>query len=136
MGRPKKIQSNVIAISDGIVVRPAVDLRTKYLPKKYIELRQKVVSNGIVEEIVEVDYPVTPESVKSFSESTDFKRDLNGNLKTGRANLGDCTDLQSILNMDSENARRAYSRLQDTINAVNNSANPVDPANPADPANK
>lgn len=136
MGRPKKVQSNVVNFSDGIAVRPAVDLRTKYVPKKYIELRQKVVPNGIVEEEVVVDYPVTPESVKSFSDSTDFKRDLNGNLKSGRTNLGDCTDLQSILNMDSENARRAYSRLQDTLNAANKSADPVDPVDPVDPANK
>lgn len=71
-------------------------------PKSYYELQVVEDSNGYHEELVEVDYPITPEYVASFEASANFKNDVDGAIANGqkRANLGDITAYQEALNMD------------------------------------
>ena len=56
----------------------AKDLHTEYLQRTYMELQRKTVQNGIVEELKEVPYEITPASVKSFANSSDYHADPAG----------------------------------------------------------
>lgn len=94
-------------LQEGVVVQPAL--------KKYYELREISTDNGIYEKLVEVDYPITPDYVKSFANSTDYRNDIESALNSPApgANLGDMTDLQAIACMDMS----AVKELQEKLSA-------------------
>lgn len=96
-----------------------------YGNRKYMELRNVPYANGIRQEYVEVDYPITPETVKSYAASCDYHNDPAAAMATPPpgANLGDLTTLQDILSKDLEAARAAFA----AYNKVKN-AKPVPPA--------
>lgn len=80
------------------------DLHTKYPEKTYTELQRKTVQTGIVEQLVEVPYEITPVSVASYRESTDYKSNpaqaaAMGAL-TKRRNLGDVSKIQEVMSKD------------------------------------
>lgn len=78
----------------------------------YFELQTKEAPNGLIQELVEVEYPITPESVKSFVEDTDYKKNpelLQANA--GRKNLGDVTSMQDLQKMDMSAMRAEISAL-------------------------
>ena len=101
------------------VARTAEDLNTKNESKKYFELRRNVVSDGIKEELVAVDYPITPDYVKSFSDSADYKKDIAGavaqSAQNTRSNLGDITALQDVLSKDTESVRKLRADIKQVI---------------------
>lgn len=86
----------------------------KNVGKKYYELITKQMPNGMVQELVEVDYPITPASVKSYAASADYRNDINSALSsTPRGkNLGDLTKVQQVLSSDMETARNLYGNLK------------------------
>lgn len=83
----------------------------------YLELRQIQTSNGIVEEYVEVDYPITPDYVKSFANSTDYRNDIERamNEPARGVNMGDMTDLQDIVNMDMSAVKDLQAKLAERV---------------------
>lgn len=101
------------------VARTAEDLNTKNESGKYYELRRELVQDGIKEELVFVDYPITPEYVKSFGDSADYKKDIAGAIAESaqnvRANLGDVSALQAVLSNDSESARKLRNDIKQAI---------------------
>lgn len=101
------------------VARTAEDLNTKNEGKKYYELRRHVLQDGIKEEYVSVDYPITPEYVKSFGDSADYKKDIAGavveSAQNARVNLGDVSALQDVLSNDSESARKLRNDIKQAI---------------------
>lgn len=119
MGRPRKnecqrVQSNLIQ-GEVFVRRPVsvFDIATTYEEKKYYELQRKTVANGIQEQLVPVSYPITPESVKSYAASTDYKRDFTGNQRSGGVNIGENAEkVQKIISGDTAEAKALYDRLQ------------------------
>ena len=104
----------------------AVDNVNSYATEKYYELRETTTQNGIEHKLVEVDYPITEESVKSYVDSTNYKLDPFGALRAPRQNLGDVTEAQNIMRMDVSEARALYERLKGVF-AQNpqNSQNPT-----------
>lgn len=81
-------------IDKGIISQPAM--------KTYYELREIQTDDGYVEKLVEVDYPITPDYVKSFANSSDYRNDIERamNEPARGVNMGDMTNLQDIVNMD------------------------------------
>lgn len=75
----------------------------KHSAGTYFELQQIEGNNGVIEKMVEVDYPITADYVKSFLSSTDYKQDLDGALANGvnKPNLGNIVDMQEVYKMDS-----------------------------------
>lgn len=96
-----------------------------YGNNKYTELRNVPYANGIKQEYIDVDYPITPETVKSYAASCDYHTDPAAAMATPPPgpNLGDLTTLQDILSKDLEAARAAFA----AYNKVKN-AKPVTPA--------
>lgn len=80
----------------------------------YKELRTLDTPTGIRQVLVDVPYPVTPESVKSYAVSADYRNDPAAAMAmpAPSANLGDLTDVQKVLSADMESARALYSNLK------------------------
>lgn len=75
----------------------------RYAGKKYSELVEVQNPDGsIAEKLVERDYPITEDYVKSFEQSSDYRLDPSGAVASAqpRKNLGDISDLQSLYQMD------------------------------------
>lgn len=111
----KKVHSNIISqdcyIRD---VTPKVVHKTEYKPRKFSSLVELPDTLGVRYELKEFDYPVTPESVKSYVDSTDYKRDPAAAIAAGSRgiNLGDMTTLQRITNSDVSTVRLTLEKLQ------------------------
>lgn len=89
--------------------------------KKYGELQQKTVDDGIKEVYVEVDYPITPESVNSYADSADYRRNpqvIKDAVNSGRVNLGDLTEVQRVLQEDTANIVDILNRQKDILDKV------------------
>lgn len=106
----KKIQTNCLMQNCFLrEVSEQHDCRFSKQPKTYVELQNKVVSDGIKQEYVEVEYPHTAERVNSYAEAADYRRDPFAAIVKSqpRENLGNIIDLQKLANMDTS-ARKAY----------------------------
>lgn len=81
--------------------------------KKYFELIEKTTDSGIVEELVEREYPITPDYVKSFEASANYKNDVNNAMANGVSgtNIGDGVSIQQLQNMDISAIRDLQSKL-------------------------
>lgn len=112
----------------------AKDLCSSYPKKVYSELQRKTTSNGIVEELVEVDYPHTPEVIKSYAPSADYHSDVVGAIAsaTPKANLGDVSVFQDILSRDMSEARSLYEGLKSVFESKPAAESAAKPA--AEPA--
>lgn len=85
--------------------------------QKYCALVRETVPMGVHEKIVEMDYPVTRESVKSYLSSCDYKSDPLGSVSARPAFYGDIRDVQKVAEMDMETARSMYRELSAKIRA-------------------
>lgn len=84
-------------------VVPPYDKRTEYHPKSYkVYAKVRDEHNRRVGRVVEREYPVTPETVKSFRDIADYHTDPAAAVASApsRKNLGDIRDIQSIAKMD------------------------------------
>lgn len=83
--------------------------------KTYTSLDEVTDVTGVKLVQTENDYPITPEYVDSFSESSDYRNDVVGAISSApkRRNLGDITEFQNVASMDMESARALYKQLQD-----------------------
>lgn len=90
------------------------EIRHNQPQKTYMELQQKEYENGIKEEYVEVDYPITPDYVKSFEPSANYKNDLQTamNAQPRGANLGDVSAIQELTRMDMAEVQKLRSELE------------------------
>lgn len=98
-GKCRRLHSTLI--QSDVVLRDystAFDLASTYEQKKYPELHRKVVENGIQDVIEMEDYPHTPERVKSYAASCDYRLDPVGAIANApkRRNLGDVTAAQAL----------------------------------------
>lgn len=93
---------------------------TSDIPKQYISLDEITTDNGI--QIVETihDYPITPSSVNSYYEGTNYKNDPQQAIAQApqRVNLGDITELQKVDSMDMESAMALYQKLRTKIESA------------------
>ena len=107
MSEKKCIRSHVLG--DRVFLLPIVppyDKRTKYHPKKYqVAAPVRDEQGRKVVKVVEREYPITPETVKSYAESADYHTDPASAAAAAAANprksLGDIRDIQKVASMDS-----------------------------------
>ncbi|WGL31196.1 hypothetical protein [Dipodfec virus UOA04_Rod_765] len=105
----KRVKSNLIEQNCYITgARPASFSPALRSPRTYPSLRETPFQSGVKHEIVQEEYPITPESVASFEDSCDYKSDP---LKASQAkpacdNLGDLRSAQDLLqNMNPDDLR-------------------------------
>lgn len=84
--------------------------------KKYCELQERPCANGVIEEYVSVDYPITADSVNSFVDTADYKRnpDVFANA-VPRQNLGDVSEIQKVLSNDMTALREMLAHGKDVL---------------------
>lgn len=127
----KKLNTNLIRTNCYISEVTDTNQTThKPTQKKYHELRRTMTHNGLKEELVEVDYPITADSVKSYEDSCDYRIDPVANITSApkRKNLGDITGVQEFTEHDQSTAHSIYERIKaDIISALkkNEQAKPV-----------
>lgn len=73
-------------------------------------------------------YPITPQYVNSFADSSDYRRDPVSaiNNASKRINLGDITQIQDVASMDSSQARSLYEQLSKRFAAAASDKSKVD----------
>lgn len=86
--------------------------------EKYSALVRETTPTGIDEKIVEFDYPVTRESVKSYLSSCDYKSDPLAAVGVSPAVYGDIRDIQKVADMDMETARAMRRELLAKLSSV------------------
>lgn len=81
-----------------------------YKIKKYQSLEKHILPNGMTFDLEEVDYPITPESVTSYVDSADYRRDPLGAIASApkRVNLGDISQVQDFIKENPQEAIRLY----------------------------
>lgn len=96
---------------------PPIHDDNKYRKKQYNVIVRTTSPEGVKEEMQYIDYPITPEYVKSFADSCNYKNDplANLNLPSSRPPLGDITGLQNILQKDNSQILADVERLRALI---------------------
>lgn len=121
MKKTKRVLSNLIQ-QDVYVrdCRPAEDLASVRARNCYYSLDEVVVPTGVELRETCHDYPITPESVDSYLESSDYRNDIQSamSMPSRGCGLGDVSLMQEILAMDSADARRFVSELQTRLDSV------------------
>ena len=110
----RKVRCNLLEAQ--VYVRFPVCLIDGKPVKKYCELQEMPCSNGIFENYAQVDYPINAESVNSYADTADYKK--NPDIVTQavpRQNLGDISELQKVLANDMSALREMAQHNQDVL---------------------
>lgn len=129
-----RVQSNLL--QQNCFVRDSrlgKDLLCSSSPESFLSIDEVVTSKGVELKESVNPYPITPQYVDSFVESSDYRKDPFAAIAAGtqKQNLGDISDVQKLVAMDYEQARELYSKLSEVFSKA---ADPkaADPK-PADP---
>lgn len=78
--------------------------------KTYVSLERKHLPNGFVEQLEVKDYPINSESITSYADGADYRRDPAAAVANApkRVNLGDITQVQNFLKNEPQQAVRVY----------------------------
>lgn len=113
----RKVRCNLLQAE--VYVRYPVCLIDGVRVKKYCELQEQPCSNGIVEDYVSVDYPITPDSVNSYADSSDYKKNPEViSQAVPRQNLGDISELQKVLSHDMSAMRDMLAKSQEVLKKI------------------
>lgn len=97
--------------------------------KRYVELRDVEAQNGFFQKYVTVDYPITPESVNSYADAADYRKNPEIiNQAVARRNLGDITEIQRITNSDMTQLRALVEKSQDVLKRLESARKTAEPA--------
>lgn len=84
--------------------------------RKYVELQEVPTQNGFVEHYVELDYPITADSVNSYADSADYRKNPEViRQAVPRQNLGDISEVQKLLREDMSSLRDIATRSQEIM---------------------
>lgn len=88
--------------------------------KDYISLDEVTTPNGIELRESVNPYPITPQYVNSFVDSSDYRRDPFNAVANApvRNNLGDIAEVQRVASMDTETARKLFFELSERLGKV------------------
>lgn len=115
----KRVISNLLEAE--VYVRFPVRLVGKNEIKQYLELQEVPYSNGVREEYVLVDYPVTEDSVNSYADSADYRTNPEViSQAQPRKNLGDVSEIQKTLRNDLSEMREMLKVSQETLQKLEN----------------
>lgn len=112
--RSSRVQSNLL--QQNCFVRDVTrrnDFVQSSSPETFVSIDEVVTKDGVKLVEKEYPYPITPQYVNSFVDSSDYRKDPFSAINNGnnRVNLGDIRDLQDVASMDMEHARSLYSQL-------------------------
>lgn len=120
MSKSRKIPSNLIL--QNCFIRDTVNLSDVdcFVSKQkdtFLSIDEVLSDDGVKIVSTVNDYPITPEYVNSFVESSDYHNDIQGAVLNSRPrqNLGDITGFQDVASMDMESARMLYSQLSERL---------------------
>lgn len=106
----KRVKVNTLV--QNCFTRDFVKVETKAVQqsKKYKSLEEIKLPNGRVYELVEKDYPITPESVTSYADGADYRLDPQRAIENApkRVNLGDVGEVQEFIKANPMEAVRLY----------------------------
>lgn len=104
-----------------IPINPLLTKNPNNTQDKYFALERKNLPNGYVEEIVEKDYPINPDSLYSYAESADYRNDPNQAIAKApkRVNLGDVSGVQEFLANDPQRAMTTYRDVLSRVKQFN-----------------
>lgn len=90
-----------------------VDLKSVNSETTYDSIDEKVTDKGLEIEHNSYPYPITPQYVNSFVDSSDYRRDPANAIANGvkRQNLGDISAVQQVFKMDTVTARALFAEL-------------------------
>lgn len=121
MSNSKKVYSNVLQQNCFVrQIAPLFDKKSKFIDSDFWQLDREVTPDGYREKLVKYPHKVTPDSVNSYADSTNYRIDTeNFVLGSGRNyQSADVRAIQDIASMDSEQARVYLDELQSRINAA------------------
>lgn len=127
MSKSSRVQSNLL--QQNCYVRDCVrvtDLKTDSSSESsYFSLDEVKCDDGVKFKKNLYSYPITPSYVNSFVDSSDYRRDPSNAIANGRkrVNLGDCSEIQRIMQLDSASLGALYSQLQAKFGSVPSSDN-------------
>lgn len=110
-----RVQSNLI--QQNCFVRDCsqkTDLQSVVTDKKFYSLDEKPSDNGFSYELNEYPYPITPQYVNSFIDSSDYRKDPANAISNGskHVNLGDIRSIQDLSKLDTSVQRSLYESLK------------------------
>lgn len=104
----------------------ALDINTSTIDTKksktiasYPSLEKKKLPNGYVEQVEEKDYPINSDSVSSYVDGADYRRDPATAIANSkkRVNLGDVAEVQEFLKNNPQEAVRLARNVSQTLEA-------------------
>lgn len=100
---------------------PARDLKRGNKCSSYVSVVESVDNFGVHMKDVVEDYPITPETVKSYADSCNYRSDLHASIsaKPRGVNLGDVTAIQGLSGMDTFEVRKSVESFGKAVHAYN-----------------
>lgn len=85
----------------------------------YPSLEKKKLPNGYVEQVEDKDYPINSDSITSYVDGADYRRDPATAVAQGRkrVNLGDVAEVQEFLRNNPQEAVRLARNVSQTLEA-------------------
>lgn len=117
--KSSRVQSNLLQQNCFVRdVSRAVDLKSDDTPVSYVSIDEEVTPSGTKVEFNSYPYPITPQYVNSFVDSSDYRRDPANAVANGvkKSNFGDVRSLQSLSQMDTDSQRALYEELSSKFN--------------------
>lgn len=96
---------------------PKQDIKHEKDSGYYMSLEKKQLPNGYQFELERSEYPINSESVTSYLEASDFKRDPLMAIANApkRVNLGDIREVQAFIRENPQEAVRIYKSVGDKL---------------------
>lgn len=100
-------------------VSPFYDEKKDFLIDSYVSQDEVVKSDGLKVERTVQDYPITPDSVNSYADGTNYRNDISAAVARsapGR-NIGDVAALQELLTKSPSEVSAFFASALEKINA-------------------
>lgn len=96
------------------------DLKSSSALSTYLSVDEHTDSTGLRINYNEYPYPITPQYVNSFVDSSDYHRDPTNAVANGvkRVNLNDVSSIQSLSKLDSSAQRALYEQLRSKFSSL------------------
>lgn len=114
----KQVKMNLIEQNVYVLACSApFDEKKDYLQKDYVSQDEITCDTGIKVETTVQEYPVTPESVNSYADGTNYRNDLNAAVSRSAPgkNIGDVAALQNLLSQSPEQVKAFFDSVSQMI---------------------
>lgn len=116
----EKLQMNLIQQDVFVrVISPVYDQKNDYAIESYVSQDEIIEDDGIRVKSTVQEYPITPQSVNSYADGTNYRNDLSAALSRsapGR-NIGDVSAMQELLSKGPEEVKAFFVSAYEKIAA-------------------